>query len=113
MSLSILSLPSERDKYDRTRIFTWLQSTQIGLDAFVDNRELVGFATELKTVKAACGVDLSIYPNGRSVSSVSKPVSGEGFLAGMWNWITGAHRGGPSDVEAVDADGFVSRDRNS
>ncbi len=36
-----------RDKYDRSRIFTWVQATQIGLDAFVDNQELVGFATEL------------------------------------------------------------------
>jgi hypothetical protein len=41
----------KRDKYDRTRIFTWAQATQIGLDAFVDNQELVGFATELKTGK--------------------------------------------------------------
>ena len=24
----------KKDKYDRTRIFSWLQSTQIGLDAF-------------------------------------------------------------------------------
>ena len=56
-----------RDKYDRTRIFTWLQATQIGLDAFVDNSELVGFATELKTGKPLSGVDLSIYPNGSSI----------------------------------------------
>ena len=56
-----------KDKYDRTRIFTWLQATQIGLDAFVDNTELVGFATELKTGKPLAGVDLSIYPNGKAV----------------------------------------------
>ena len=35
--------------------FTWLQATQIGLDAFVDNTELVGFATELKTGKPLGG----------------------------------------------------------
>ena len=40
-----------KDKYDKTRIFTWVQATQIGLDAFVDNSELVGLATELKTGK--------------------------------------------------------------
>jgi hypothetical protein len=45
----------KRDKYDRTRIFTWAQATQIGLDAFVDNQELVGFATELKTGKPITG----------------------------------------------------------
>ncbi len=59
-----------RDKYDRVRIFTWLQATQIGLDAFVDNTELVGFATELKTGKPLSGVELSIYPNGKAVSVI-------------------------------------------
>ena len=58
-----------KDKYDRTRIFTWAQATQIGLDAFVDSTELVGFATELKTGKPLSGVELSIYPNGKAVSS--------------------------------------------
>ncbi len=58
----------KRDKYDRTRIFIWAQATQIGLDAFVDNQELVGFATDLKTGKALNGVEMSIYPNGKAVS---------------------------------------------
>ncbi|MEK7857166.1 MAG: Ig-like domain-containing protein, partial [Acidobacteriota bacterium] len=44
-----------KNQYDRSRIFTWLQATQIGLDAFVDNQELVGFATELGTGKALNG----------------------------------------------------------
>ena len=44
-------------------------STKIGLDAFVDNQELVGFATELKTGKPLSGVELSIYPNGAKVVS--------------------------------------------
>ncbi len=47
-----------------SRIFSWIQATQIGLDAFVDNQELVGFATELKTGKPLSGVGLTIYPNG-------------------------------------------------
>ncbi|HTH38040.1 MAG TPA: Ig-like domain-containing protein, partial [Pyrinomonadaceae bacterium] len=42
----------KREKYDRSRVFTWVQATQIGLDAFVDNQELVGFATDLATGKA-------------------------------------------------------------
>ncbi|MBA2737713.1 MAG: Ig-like domain-containing protein, partial [Pyrinomonadaceae bacterium] len=57
----------KRDKYDRARIFTWAQSTNIGLDAFVDSQELVGFATDLKTGKPISGVELSIYPNGKQV----------------------------------------------
>ena len=97
-----------KDKYDRTRIFTWLQATQIGLDAFVDNQELVGFATDLKTGKPLAGVDLSIYPNGKAVSS-AQPVQDEGFLASVWNWMTNWHRGGPSDeTQAIDSDGSAA-----
>ncbi|HEV8592959.1 MAG TPA: MG2 domain-containing protein, partial [Pyrinomonadaceae bacterium] len=98
----------KRDKYDRTRIFTWLQSTQIGLDAFVDNSELVGWATELKTGKPLTGVDLSIWPNGGKVSGEQGAVSHEekGYLAQAWDWIaekfSGPNAGG---VESFDADG--------
>ena len=60
-----------KDKYDRTRIFTWLQATQIGLDAFVDNQELVGFATDLKTGRPLTGIDLSIHPNVNGVSQTA------------------------------------------
>mgnify|MGYP001191848857 CR=1 FL=1 len=98
-----------KDKYDRARIFTWLQATQIGLDAFVDNTELVGFATDLKTGKPLSGVNLSIYPNGRSVVSDqgSVPSTEKGWIASAWEWITGT--GGPSagEFESVDTDGSI------
>ncbi|MDQ6785373.1 MAG: MG2 domain-containing protein, partial [Acidobacteriota bacterium] len=42
----------------------WIQSTKIGLDAFVDNQELVGLATDLRTGKPLSGVNLTISPNG-------------------------------------------------
>ncbi len=94
-----------KDKYDRTQVITWLQATQIGLDAFVDNSELVGFATEMKTGKPIAGVELSIYPNGKNVSghlAENEP----GVLQRAWNWITSIGSGGPSaDVEALDTDG--------
>ncbi len=92
-----------KDKYDRTRIFTWAQATQIGLDAFVDNTELVGFATEMKTGKPIAGVELSIYPNGKAVASVEPEE--KGYIAQIWNWLTGT--GGPSagDIESIDTDG--------
>ncbi len=95
-----------RDKYDRARVFTWLQSTQIGLDAFVDNTELVGFATDLKTGKPLSDVDLSIYPNGTSPSSKTSVVE-PGYLEQAWNWLTG--RGGPSadEVQSLDTDGTL------
>lgn len=98
-----------KDKYDRTRIFTWLQATQIGLDAYVDAQELVGFATDLKNGRPLSGVELSIYPNGSSVGTPqpAQDSDGEGYLASLWNWITGS-RGGPNDVEAVDSDGSAA-----
>ncbi|MGE3467134.1 MAG: MG2 domain-containing protein, partial [Pyrinomonadaceae bacterium] len=100
----------KRDKNDRTRIFTWLQSTQIGLDAFVDNTELIGFATELKTGKPLSGVEMSIFPNGTTVSGRQSSVVSEepGLLTQAWDWLMSFGGGGPSagdDVQAFDADG--------
>ena len=96
-----------RDKYDRTRVVTWLQATQIGIDAFVDNTELVGFVTELKTGKPLAGVDLSIYPNGKSVGGRQSEVGSEekGILQTVWEWLTGT--GGPNvgEIQSVDPDG--------
>ncbi len=60
-----------------SRVFTWVQATQIGLDAFVDNQELVGFATELKTGKPLSGVGLTIFPNGGKQSAVRSPQAAE------------------------------------
>lgn len=61
--------PTKRsDKYDRTRISTWIQSTNIGLDAFVDREELVGFVTDLRTGKPLSEVELFIFPNGKKVN---------------------------------------------
>ncbi|HEX8636859.1 MAG TPA: alpha-2-macroglobulin family protein, partial [Pyrinomonadaceae bacterium] len=77
------------DKYDRTRIFNWIQSTRIGLDAFVDNQELVGFATDLKTGRPLADVELSIYPNGSKVISQNTNVDSESGAPTWWNWLTG------------------------
>ncbi len=81
-----------RNKYGE-RVFAWVQATQIGLDAFVDNQELVGFATDLKTGKPLGGVELSIFPNGqRSVVSSQLPVEKQKETASnqSWRqWLTG------------------------
>ena len=94
----------KRDKYDRSRIVTWAQATRIGLDAFVDNQELVGFATELTTGRPLAGVDLSIYPNGKPVGG-SQAVVEKGWIETAWEWIVGS--GGPSadEIETVGVDG--------
>jgi alpha-2-macroglobulin len=98
-----------RNKYDRTRIFTWVQSTQIGLDAFVDNQELVGWATDLKTGKPLNGVELSVYPNGGKVVSQETSVESEneGTIASWWNWLTtwGTSEDAIKETQTVDENG--------
>lgn len=87
-------------------VVTWLQSTQIGLDAFVDNTELVGFATELRSGKPLTGVELSLYPNAADQSSLSSNTAQEtGWLDWAWDLVTGA--GGPNagEVDSFDSEG--------
>jgi len=96
----------KKDKYDRTRVFTWLQATQIGLDAFVDNTELVGFATELKTGKPLSGVNLSIYPNGKEVSY--QPPTQPGVFESAWNWLTSWGSNQANEIEALETDGTTA-----
>ncbi len=91
-----------RDKNDRTRIITWLQATQIGLDAFVDNTELVGFATELTTGKALAGVELSIHPHGSGGIISEAAVPEPGYLAQAWDWLTSW---GGSENDEIQASG--------
>jgi uncharacterized protein YfaS (alpha-2-macroglobulin family) len=97
----------KRDQYDRTRVLSWLQATQIGLDAFVDNKILVGLATDLRTGRPLEGVELSVYPNGSGAAVSEKPPDESGgLLADAWNWITsGFGDSGPNAVESVEPDG--------
>ncbi len=101
-----------KDKYDRTRIFTWLQATQIGLDAFVDNTELVGFATELKTGKPLAGVDLTIYPNGKSVTGGKTAEYQPGLIERAWNWLTSWGSSQAEDIQSVETDGSIATPEN-
>jgi uncharacterized protein YfaS (alpha-2-macroglobulin family) len=97
-----------RDKYDRSRVLTWVQATQIGLDAFVDNQELVGFATELKSGKPLSGVELSIYPNGSmTVSENPSTAEEKGWIETIWEWVAGR---GPNagDIESFNQDGSAA-----
>ncbi|HEY0429809.1 MAG TPA: DUF6049 family protein [Pyrinomonadaceae bacterium] len=99
----------KRDKYDRTRLFSWIQATQIGLDAFVDNQELVGFATDLKTGKPLNGVDLSIYPNGKDAKALSENT--EAPTKSWWEWLSswGASDDSIKETETVDETGEVAQ----
>ncbi|MDQ3042427.1 MAG: Ig-like domain-containing protein, partial [Acidobacteriota bacterium] len=101
----------KRDKNDRTRIFTWVQATNIGLDAFVDSQELVGFATELKTGKPISGAELLIYPNGKAVSSLKSQVSSENSVETWWEWLTswGTSEDSIKETQTVDGNGESSK----
>ncbi|HEY0005146.1 MAG TPA: alpha-2-macroglobulin family protein [Pyrinomonadaceae bacterium] len=51
------------------QIHAWIQSTNIGLDAFVDQTDLIGWTTSLKDGEALAGVQLSIQPAAGSAQS--------------------------------------------
>lgn len=81
----------KRDQYDRTKIVVWAEATQIGLDAFVDNQELVGFATDLKSGKPLDNVEMRIYPNnGTPISQQSSVNSDQQDTSNnsWWDWLT-------------------------
>jgi len=46
------------------RLISWVQSTRLGIDAYVDSDSLVAYATELATGKHASGVALELQPYG-------------------------------------------------
>lgn len=99
----------KRDKNDRTKVVSWVQSTQIGLDAFVDNQELVGFVTDLQTGKPLAGVDLRIAPNGGNVSGQresaenQETASAQTWTQWLYSWFDSTEK--PSGPSATDASG--------
>ncbi|HEY0137632.1 MAG TPA: Ig-like domain-containing protein, partial [Nannocystis sp.] len=53
-----------KEPWMRHEVITWAQATRIGLDAFVDNEKLVGFATRLADGAAIPNVQLQLLPSG-------------------------------------------------
>ena len=60
--------PPPPEKWRRQRLRTWLQVTKLGLDAFVDNEELVGWTTDLKTGAPIDDVVVSLLGAGSGKS---------------------------------------------
>ena len=60
--------PPPPEKWRRQWVRTWLQVTKLGLDAFVDNEELIGWTTDLETGEAARDVDVSLLGAGSGKS---------------------------------------------
>jgi uncharacterized protein YfaS (alpha-2-macroglobulin family) len=59
-----------KNRWEVRTIKTWIQATQIGLDAFVDNTDLIGWATSLKDGKPLDGVQMTIQES--SVNSTTQ-----------------------------------------
>jgi alpha-2-macroglobulin len=55
---------SVKPKTARERIVAWAQATQLGLDAFVDHSELIGWATSLRDGQPLADVQMTIQPSG-------------------------------------------------
>ena len=53
----------------KPRVVAWVQVTEIGLDAFVDKTQLLGWATNLRSGKPLSGVEMSI--SGSSANGTS------------------------------------------
>jgi alpha-2-macroglobulin len=55
------SITPSSDRYHNP-LFAWVQSTQIGLDAFLDNDEVIGWANSLSDGSPLAGVQMQILP---------------------------------------------------
>jgi len=64
--------PTSWPRKRKPELRAWVQVTKIGLDAFVDDRELIGWATKLADGSPLSGVSLKVSPSGNSSSSDGK-----------------------------------------
>ena len=70
--------PSQpRNRWERTDVYAWVQATDVGLAAYTDPTDLLGWATDLQTGAPAAGLELMI-------------VSGKGGVDGMKPALTDA-----------------------
>jgi alpha-2-macroglobulin len=94
-----------RDKYDNSNVAVWVQVTQIGLDAWVDNEELVTLATSLKDGKPLANVDVMV--NGQSLTQSSQAVVS---TRSWWEYLTSFGSSEPQAVENFTESGLKTPD---
>ena len=68
LAVKVEPLPRRADR-NREATWLWVQSTRIGLDAYVDAQELVAFASSLADGKPLAGARLSLLPTGASTDT--------------------------------------------
>ncbi|MBA2543145.1 MAG: Ig-like domain-containing protein, partial [Deltaproteobacteria bacterium] len=97
-----------KETWDPPRLISWVQSTQLGLDAYVDADNLIAFATELSTGKPAAGVALEMRPYAQKSQTDDKGMStiplGNGGTKGS-NYLV-ARRG--ADIAFVSEHGWYN-----
>ncbi|MCE9579407.1 MAG: Ig-like domain-containing protein [Deltaproteobacteria bacterium] len=83
-AIAIVEPSPWKESWDPPRLYTWVQSTRLALDAFVDDTDLVAWTTTLKEGKALAGVKLELAPNGitattddRGTAKIALPGSGK------------------------------------
>ncbi len=67
------------------RVETWVQATEIGLDAFVDKSDFVAWANSLSDGRPLSGVELSVEPEGLSGSTGAEGTARFSFDASKMN----------------------------
>jgi alpha-2-macroglobulin len=58
-----------RTRWERRRLNVWATATQIGLDAFIDQNAVLGWATSLKDGKPLSDVELTLVENGATAKT--------------------------------------------
>ena len=92
----VIVRPPQRLLSDKNQLYwqtvqTWVQVTQIGLDAFVDHSEMVVWATALKDGTPLGEVQISPYPAGKQITTNAEG-NARFYLPGKITYLT-ARRG--------------------
>ncbi|HWS88172.1 MAG TPA: DUF6049 family protein [Pyrinomonadaceae bacterium] len=87
---TVFAEPQNRRQRGGAAMRSWVQVTTIGLDAFADNQDLVGWATALADGRPLEGVEMTLTPGGLSATTgrdgvvrlglAQKPGEGGGML---------------------------------
>ena len=97
------------EQYDPPTFISWVQSTKLAVDAYVDASDLVAFATELGTGKPAGNVALEIRPFGLKGESAA---NGLATIALGGGGVKGAHyllaRRGADTALVTDHSGYYN-----
>jgi hypothetical protein len=76
--VSVEAVQPPKTEWERRSLQVWVQATNIGLDAFVDQSNLLGWATSLKDGKPASGIEMAVA-DYRAVAQASSQTGADGL----------------------------------